>query len=350
MKKDYYEVLGVPRAATDKEIKKAYRKLAMKYHPDRNDGDPGAETKFKEVSEAYSVLSDVEKKLQYDQFGHSGMQGGFREGNFDDFFSNMNSMFGDMFGGHPFGSTGQRRRPMKGADIQLQVAITLKEASTGVKKRIQVNRGCECETCAGIGTKPGIPLSVCNACRGAGEIISNQGFMSVRQTCGTCNGRGKVITDPCATCHGTGIQRKPDMVAVDIPEGIATGQKLRVTGLGQPGPRGIPPGDLYVQVRVIDQSGLDRRGDDIHVKMYVDFSSLALGGALEVETVWGKSKVTIVPGTQMESAYRLKGMGMPNLKGGKRGDHYIQWVVKVPKELDEIQRELLEKYHHSLYN
>ena len=357
MKKDYYDVLDISRDASEKEIKKAYRKLAMKYHPDRNDGDSMAEMKFKEVSEAYTVLSDTEKKMQYDQFGHQGLQGGgFREGNFDDFFSNMNSMFGDMFGGMhsgPFG--GMRgdpygRRQPRGHDINVQILIELADAVTGIKKKLEIQRDCVCDKCGGVGTKPGVPRTTCHTCGGAGQVIMQQAFLNVQQTCPTCMGRGKLVTDPCGSCNGAGIHKKPDMVAIDIPAGISTGQKLRVTGLGQHGPNGAPHGDLYVQVKVQPRPGWDRRGDDIYVTMNVEFSSLALGGLLPTETVWGSHKITIRPGTQVSDTYRIKGKGMPRLKGDGCGDHYIKWGVNVPKDLTKEQRILLEKYHHSLYN
>ena len=345
MNRDFYEVLGVPRDSTPEVIKKAYRKLALKYHPDKNPDDPKAEAKFKETSEAYATLSDPEKRAHYDRFGHSDPDAP-RHSNpmHEDFFANMGDIFGDLFGGRePFS---HRRQPQpNGRDVSAQLLVGFLEAAFGCKKDVTIQREGVCETCHGVGAKPGTPLVTCSACGGMGEVVMNQGFMTIKQTCPHCKGAGKLIGDPCGTCHGNRVVIKKDDVSINVPAGINEGQKLRVAGLGEP-PRssGGRSGDLYATIRIEPHPKFDRDGFDIHTQIEVPFEKLTLGGSIGVETIHGEDRFQVAAGTQDGTTLKLHHQGIPFLKGSAKGDHYIHVRVEIPTNLTPAQRDALKKY------
>jgi len=350
-KRDYYEVLGVSRDASDEEIKKAYRKLAKKYHPDINPGDKEAEAKFKEVNEAYEVLSDPQKRARYDQFGHAGTDpngfgaGGF--GGFGDFdMGGFSDIFETFFGG--FGGSTRRNGPQKGRDIRHSISIAFEEAAFGVEKEINVMKMENCTHCGGSGAKPGTSPVMCSKCKGTGQVQYTQRtafgqFVNVR-TCDACNGEGKVITNPCNVCHGRGTVRKSKKLKVKIPAGIDDGQTISLRGEGEPGKRGGPPGDLFITVNVRPHPLFQRQGMDIICEVPITFAQAALGAELEVPTLDGKVKYTIPEGTQSATVFRLKGKGIPNIRGYGRGDQYVKVIVEVPKNLNERQKELLRQF------
>jgi len=345
MKRDYYEVLGVARNASDEEIKKAYRKLALKYHPDRNPGDKQAEERFKELSEAYSVLSDGERRLQYDRFGHAAFeQGGMGAGGFD-FTAGFEEVLGDLFG--EFFGTGRgrgRQRVRRGHDLQYRLEVSFEEAARGCEKPIVVPRLVPCDTCGGRGTKPGTQPRTCPQCRGAGQIRFQQGFFSIAKTCGQCNGQGTIIPHPCPDCRGAGVQRREHTLNVKVPAGVDTGSRLKLRGEGEsPGPGG-QPGDLYILVQVADHQLFRREGLDVVCDVPVSIAQAALGTELQVPTLDGVTKVKIPPGTQSGTAIRLKGRGFPELGGYDRGDQVVRVVVETPRKLSARQRELLEEF------
>jgi molecular chaperone DnaJ len=349
-KRDYYEVLGINRNAGEQEIKKAYRNLAKKYHPDVNPGDKEAEAKFKEVNEAYSVLIDPEKRSRYDRFGHEGIDtsgfGGF--GDFD--FGSFGDIFESFFGGG-FGSTrhSQRRRgPVKGPDIRYSMEITFEEAAFGVEKVIELEREQRCSVCDGSGCKPGTGFSTCKRCGGTGQIQYKQRtvfgqFVNV-STCSECGGEGQVIEEPCRKCHGTGRVRGTTKIKVKIPAGIDDGQTISLRNEGEPGLRGGPNGDLFVTIRVKEHSLFKRKGYDIICDIPITFVQGALGGELEVPSLDGKIKYTIPEGTQTGSIFRIKGKGIPELHGSGRGDMYIRVNIEVPIRLNEKQKSLLREF------
>lgn len=353
-KRDYYESLGVSKEADASEIKKAYRKLAMKYHPDRNPGDKEAEEKFKEISEAYEVLSDETKRRNYDQFGHDGVNGqgfggfggqGQGFGGFEDMFGDI---FGDMFGGG-FGSSRARRRgPQRGADIRHSITITFEEAAFGKKASIKVNRSEECEECNGTGAKPGTSKKTCPTCNGTGEVRSVQrtpfGNIASSRTCSECDGTGEVIETPCSKCHGRGSNRKVKTIEVDIPAGIDDGQMIKLSGQGEVGEKGAPRGDLYLIVNVKPHSLFTREGNDIHFEMPITFVQAALGDEIEVPTLDGKVQYKIPEGTQTGTVFRLKEKGIPRLRGKSRGDQYVKVTVEIPKKLNDKQKDLLREF------
>jgi len=356
-KRDYYDVLGVSKSADAQEIKKAYRKLAMKYHPDRNPDDKDAEEKFKEINEAYEVLSDESKRSTYDQFGHDGLngQGGFGGGGFgggqgfggfEDIFGDM---FGDIFGGGGFGGSGrQRRGPQRGADIRQGVTISFEEAAFGKKTSIKINRSEGCDACGGSGAKPGTSKKTCPTCNGAGQVRSVQrtpfGNIASTRTCSTCDGSGEVIDSPCTKCHGKGSVRKTKTIEVDIPAGIDDGQMIKLSGQGEVGEKGAPRGDLYILVSVKPHDLFTREGNDIYFEMPITFVQAALGDEIEVPTLDGKVKYTIPEGTQTGTVFRLKEKGIPKIRGNSRGDQYVKVVVEVPKKLNETQKDLLKQF------
>ena len=352
-KRDYYEVLGVEKSASDADIKKAYRKLAKQYHPDVNPDDKVAEAKFKEVSEAYEVLSDSQKRAQYDQFGHAGMDpnsfGGFG-GGFGDFdFGGIGDIFESFFGGSGFGrSTRSRTGPQKGADLKYTMEISFEESAFGIEREITANRFEGCPTCNGSGSKPGTSPKTCAHCNGTGQVQYKQStpfgqFVNVK-TCDVCRGEGKVIVDPCQTCGGKGKIKKNVKIMVNVPAGIDDGQTISLRGEGEPGIRGGPPGDLYIGVRVKPHPLFQRQGNDVICEIPVTFVQAALGSELEVPTLDGKVKYTVPEGTQTGTVFRLKNKGIPFLRGNGRGDQYVKVSVEVPQKLNEKQKSILREF------
>lgn len=356
-KRDYYEVLGVPRDADEAALKKAYRQLAKKYHPDINPGDKEAEAKFKEASEAYAVLSDPEKRRQYDQFGHAAFDGGAGgAGGFD--FNNMGDMgdifgdiFGDLFGG------GSRRRasngPMQGANVRASVRITFEEAFKGVDKELDLNLKEECETCHGTGAKPGTEATTCPKCGGKGQVVYTQqslfGMVRNVTTCPDCNGTGKIIKDKCPDCYGSGYITKRKKIQVSIPAGIDSGQSVRIRGKGEPGINGGPRGDLLVEVIVAQHPKFQRQDMNVFSTESISFPTAVLGGEVRIPTVAGDVMVDVKPGTQSGTKIRLKGKGMPSLRSQSlMGDHYVTLVVDVPTKLNEEQKAALCAYDQTM--
>ena len=358
-KRDYYEVLGVDRGADEATIKKAYRQLAKKYHPDMNPGDKEAEKKFKEASEAYAVLSDAEKRRQYDQFGHAAFeQGGGGAGGFGGFDFNggdMGDIFGDIFG-DLFGGGRSRRAnngPMKGANVRTAVRVTFEEAVFGCEKQLDLNLKDECTTCHGTGAKPGTSPETCPKCGGKCQIVYTQQslFGTVRnvQTCPDCNGSGKIVKEKCADCHGSGYITNRKKIAVTIPAGIDNGQSIRIREKGEPGVNGGPRGDLLVEVQVERHPIFQRQDMNIYSTAPVTFAQAALGGQIHITTVDGDMAYDIKPGTQTDTKIRLKGKGVPSLRNKNiRGDHYVTLVVQVPTKLNEEAKEYLRKYDEAV--
>ena len=359
MSKDYYEQLGVSKSATEAEIKKAYRKLAIKYHPDKNQGDKAAEEKFKEISQAYEVLSDPKKRSQYDQFGHAaftntGRGGG--SGGFHDPFDIFSQVFGGGAGRSSggggsifeelFGSGGRTRRggPVDGADLRYDLEVDFEDAVFGADKKIKIPRMETCSTCKGSGCADGSSRQTCSRCGGSGQVALSQGFFSVRQTCPSCNGEGETITNPCRKCRGEGRVRAEKNLKIHIPPGIDTGSRLRVSGEGEGGIRGGSSGDLYVVMHVKPHEIFQRDGSDILCELPIDYPTAALGDIVQVPTITGKAKMKIPPGTQNGTILRMKDKGMPSLRGGGRGDQHVRIFVEIPKNLNKKQKELLEKY------
>lgn len=335
--RDYYETLGVAKNASDEEIKKAYRKLAMKHHPDRN-SDKGSEEKFKEAKLAYEILSDPEKRSAYDQFGHAGVnpQGsGFSGGGFSDAFGDI---FGDIFGG------GQRRdRVYRGADLRYNLEITLEEAARGTETKIRIPTLEECGTCHGSGSKPGTDAVTCTTCGGHGQVRMQQGFFSVQQTCPRCGGSGKMITNPCTTCHGEGRIKKHKTLSVKIPAGVDTGDRIRLAGEGEAGPNGGPSGDLFVVIHLKEHAVFKRDGDDLHCEMPISFATAALGGEVEIPTLDGHAKIKIPAETQSGKVFRLRNKGIKGVRSPAPGDLLCHMIVETPVNLSERQRELLQE-------
>lgn len=349
-KRDYYAVLGVPRTATEQEIKSAYRKLALKYHPDRNPGNKKAEEHFKECAEAYAVLADPDKRARYDRFGHAGVSGasgaspGFDPSifaEFDDIFGSLGDIFG--FGGM-FGGARRRAGPQRGADLRYDLEISFEQSATGTETTIQIPRQETCETCRGSGAAPGSGPSVCPQCRGTGQLRYQQGFFTVARTCNRCHGTGRVITHPCTECRGLGTTEKLRKITVKIPPGVASGQRLRLAGEGEAGVHGGPPGDLYVVVHVAEHPFFHREGNDLACEIPVNFTTLALGGEIRVPSVLGESETIKVPeGTPTGTVFRLRGKGMPDVSGHGRGDLLVTVQAITPRKLTREQRRLLEQ-------
>ena len=345
--KDFYETLGVARSASDDEIKKAFRKLAMKYHPDRNPDDKAAEEKFKEVQNAYAILSDKEKKAAYDQYGHAGVDPNMGAGGFGGFggFSGAQGVdFGDIFSQMFGGAGGGRAQSYQGADLQYGVEISLEEAAKGIKKRISVPTYEECDVCHGSGAKPGTSASTCSTCHGSGTIHVRQAIFQMQQTCPTCHGSGKEIKEPCIKCRGEGRVKTSKTVEVNIPAGIDDGQRIRLSGEGEPGQHGAPAGDLYVVVQVKAHKPFERNGLDLHCELPVSFATAALGGDVEVPTLDGKVKLSIPSETQTGRRMRVKGKGIKSLRSSAVGDLYCHVVVETPINLTDRQKELLEEF------
>ncbi len=343
-KRDYYEVLGVSRDASPEEIKKAYRRRAHKYHPDRNTSDPDAEIRFKEAAEAYEVLSEPTKRQRYDQFGHAGLRGAglhdFSNVGFDDIFS----MFSDIFGG----GFGGRRRRRAGADLKTEVAITLAEVATGTKKPLEFTRRDFCDTCGGNGAAPGSRRKTCGTCGGYGQVEQAGGlaglFGRVITTCPACSGQGSSITTPCRDCRGSGRIVKQRVLSIEIPPGIHDGQAVRVRGEGEPGEDGMERGSLHCYVRIEEHPFFERHGNDLLCRMPISFTQASLGAKVEVPTLEGKAELKINPGTQHGQLFRLGGLGLPDLRSGRRGDELVQVLVEIPKRLNKDQKALLREF------
>lgn len=352
-KRDYYEVLGVAKNASDEELKKAYRKLAMKYHPDRNPGDAAAEEKFKEAKEAYEMLSDTEKRAAYDRFGHAGVDpnagGGPGAGGFGNFSDAFGDIFGDIFGAAGGrGGGGGRSNVYRGSDLRYSMEIALEQAASGFTTEIKVPSWENCEACSGTGAKPGTKPETCKTCGGQGQVRMQQGFFSIQQTCPTCRGSGKTIPNPCTACDGVGRIRRQKTLEVKIPAGIDDGMRIRSGGNGEPGLNGGPPGDLYVEVSVKPHRVFQREGDDLHCEVPVGFARAALGGSIDVPTLNGKASFDLPEGTQTGKTFRLRGKGVRNVRSSVAGDLYCHVVVETPVKLTDRQRKILEDFESSL--
>jgi molecular chaperone DnaJ len=355
-KKDYYDTLGVPKNASDEDIKKAYRKLAMKHHPDRNQGDSGkaSEEKFKEAKEAYEMLSDSNKRAAYDQYGHAGVDPNMRGGGagaegFGGFAEAFGDIFGDVFTGQQRGGA-QRggRQVYRGGDLSYAMEITLEEAAAGKEAQIRVPSWDDCGTCRGSGAKPGTKVVSCTTCHGHGVVQMRQGFFSMQQTCPQCKGTGKLIPEPCTSCHGVGKTKNNKTLEVKIPAGIDDGMRIRSTGNGEPGTNGGPPGDLYIEIRLKKHDIFERDGDDLHCVVPISFTTAALGGEIEVPTLAGKAAIDIPEGTQAAKQFRLRGKGIKGVRASYPGDLYCHITVETPVKLTEHQRKLLKELDESL--
>jgi molecular chaperone DnaJ len=351
-KKDYYETLGVARNASDADIKKAYRRLAMKYHPDRNPGDKTTEARFKDAKEAYEVLSDSQKRAAYDQFGHAGVDPSAAAGAAGGFYSaggaNFADIFGDVFGDIFGGGRARGAQVFRGANLRYSLELSLEDAVRGTEVRIRVPAMEKCDACQGSGAKVGTSSTVCRTCGGHGQVRMQQGFFSVQQTCPKCHGAGKVITDPCPTCHGAGRVQHTKTLSVKVPAGVDEGDQIRLAGEGEAGENGGPPGDLFVQIRLKPHSLFKREQDDLYCEMPVSFATAVLGGELEVPTLDGRASIKIPPGTQSEKLFRLRGKGVRNVRSGQTGDLYCRISVETPVNLTARQKELLQELDHSL--
>ncbi len=343
-KRDYYEVLGVNRDASEEDIKKAYRRMAMKYHPDRNPDNPKAEESFKEAKEAYEILSDGQKRAAYDQYGHAGVDQqagmGAGMGGFGGFADTFSDIFGDIFGG----GRGGRGGVYRGADLRYNLEISLEEAARGTETRIRIPTMEECDTCRGTGAKPGTHPVTCNTCGGAGQVRLQQGFFSIQQTCPKCHGTGKVIPEPCPACHGAGRVKRHKTLSVKIPAGIDEGDRIRLAGEGEAGVAGGPPGDLYVQIHLRPHHVFQRDHDDLHCEMPISFTVAALGGEIEIPTLDGAAKIRIPPETQTGKVFRLRGKGIKGVRSHTPGDLLCHVVVETPVNLTERQKELLREF------
>ena len=350
-KRDYYEVLGVSKDASAQELKKAYRRVAMKFHPDRNPDNAEAEEKFKEASEAYEILSDSQKKAAYDQYGHAGVDGsagmggggfGGGAGNFSDIFGDV---FGDIFGG---GGGGRRGGPARGADLRYTLELGLEEAVKGTTVKIKVPTLVECEVCDGSGAKPGTKPTTCATCGGVGQVRMQQGFFSVQQTCPTCRGTGKTIADPCTSCHGQGRVEETKTLSVKVPPGVDTGDRIRLAGEGEAGTDGGPAGDLYVQVSVREHEFFQRDGKNLYCEVPISIFEACLGGEIEVPTLDGRVKLKIPEETQTGKLFRMRGKGVVPVRGGSAGDLLCRVILETPVNLTKRQKELLNELHGSM--
>lgn len=345
--RDYYEILGVARNASETDIKKAYRKLAMKYHPDRNPGDKSAEEKFKDAQQAYEILTNPQKRAAYDQFGHAGVDpsagvgagpwGAAGPGGFSDIFSDV---FGDIFGGGRRGGT----RVHRGADLRYGLSLTLEQAVRGTTTQIRVPALEVCDACHGTGARAGTSPSTCPTCGGHGQVRMQQGFFSIQQTCPSCRGTGKVIADACRECHGEGRVKHTKTLSVKVPAGVDDGDQIRLAGEGEAGEQGGPAGDLYVEIRIKPHPIFKREGDDLYCEMPVSFVTAALGGELEIPTLGGRASLKIPPETQTEKLFRLRGKGVKGVRSGHTGDLYCRVTVETPVNLTEHQKQLLSEF------
>ncbi len=346
-KRDFYEVLGVNRDAADDEIKKAYRKLAMKFHPDRNPDNPKAEEQFKEAKEAYEILSDPQKRAAYDQYGHAGVDpqagvgGGFGGAGMGGFADAFGGIFDEIFGGRAGG--GGRSNIYRGADLRYNLEITLEQAAFGTETKIRIPTMEECERCHGSGAKPGTQPKTCPTCSGSGQVRLQQGFFSIQQTCPKCHGTGRIIPEPCTECHGAGRLKQHKTLAVKIPAGVDEGDRIRLSGEGEHGVNGGPPGDLYVQIHLKQHPVFQREHNDLHCEMPISFTTAALGGEIEITTLDGVAKIKIPPETQSGKVFRLRGKGIKGVRSSTHGDLLCHVAVETPVNLTERQRELLRE-------
>ncbi len=348
-KRDYYEILGVDQSAGDEEIKKAYRKIALENHPDRNPDDAAAEARFKEAADAYAILSDKEKRARYDQYGHAGMEGmggGGGFSNVDDIFAH----FGDLFGGGRGGGIfeqffgGGRSRSRRGSSLRVDLQLSLEDVAQGVKKTIEISRSEACNNCSGSGAKPGTQPKSCSTCGGHGEVINNQGFLSIRQTCPSCRGQGTIIDSPCPNCRGRGVTPKKAPINITIPAGIEEGHVERIVGQGEPGDKGAPPGDLVVVIHVEPHQIFTRHGDDLLAQITTRYRQAVLGDSVELPTITGETVVLKIPaGTQPGDRLRIRNHGLPRMDGYGKGNLVVQVQVTVPKKPSSEQQELLLK-------
>ncbi len=350
-KRDYYEVLGVPKNASDEEIKKAYRKQAMKHHPDRNQGDAAkvAEEKFKESKEAYEMLADPQKRAAYDQHGHAGVDPNMRGGGegHAGFAEAFGDIFGDMFG-QQRGRSGGGRQVFRGNDLSYAMEVTLEEAARGKEAQIRIPSWDTCDLCHGSGAKPGTQVKTCGTCHGQGTVQIRQGFFSVQQTCPTCRGTGKLIPEPCTACSGQGKIKRQKTLEIKIPAGIDGGMRIRSANNGEPGTNGGPTGDLYIEIRLKKHDIFEREGDDVHCSVPVSFAAAAMGGEIEVPTLSGKAAIDIPEGTQTGKQFRLRGKGIKGVRASYPGDLYCHIVIETPVKLSEHQRKLLREFDESL--
>jgi molecular chaperone DnaJ len=354
-KRDYYEVLGVPRNADEDDIKKAYRKLAMKHHPDRNQGDKAkaSEEKFKEAKEAYEMLTDPQKRAAYDQYGHAGVDPNMGAGRgpgpegFGGFAEAFGDIFGDIFGGGG-GRRGGAQQVYRGNDLSYAMEITLEEAARGKDTQIRIPTWDTCDTCKGSGAKPGTSPKTCSTCSGSGTVHLRQGFFSIQQTCPHCHGSGKIIPDPCTACNGAGKIKRQKTLEVKIPAGINEGMRIRSAGNGEPGTNGGPSGDLYIEIRVKPHDIFERDGDDLHCTVPVGLTTAALGGTIEVPTLGGNAEIDLPEGTQHGKTFRLRGKGIKGIRSSYPGDLYAHVAVETPVKLTEHQRKLLKELDDSL--
>ena len=352
-KRDYYEVLGVAKNVPEEELKKAYRKLAMKHHPDRNPGDKTSEEKFKEAKEAYEMLSDPEKRAAYDRFGHAGVDpnaGGAGGQDFSGFADAFGDIFGDIFGASrgKSGAGGGRSNVSRGSDLRYAMEITLEQAAAGFSTEIRVPSWESCTTCEGTGAKPGTKAETCKTCGGQGQVRMQQGFFSIQQTCPSCHGSGKTIPNPCKPCDGVGRVRKQKTLEVKIPAGIDDGMRIRSAGNGEPGLNGGPPGDLYVEISVKVHRVFQRDGDDLHCEVPVGFARAALGGSIDVPTLNGRASFDLPEGTQTGKTFRLRSKGIKNVRSGVQGDLYCHVLLETPVKLSDHQKKILKSFEDSL--
>ncbi len=350
-KRDFYEVLGVGRDASERDIKKAYKRLAMKYHPDRNSGDAGAAEKFKEVKEAYEILTDAQKKAAYDQYGHAAFEqgaGGFGGGGFGGGGADFGDIFGDVFGAiFGGGRRGGGPRAQRGSDLRYNMELSLEEAVRGCSKEIEVPTLVHCDACDGSGAKKGTSAQTCGTCHGHGQVQMRQGFFAVQQTCPTCHGKGKIIKDPCNVCHGQGRKQKTNTLNVKIPAGVDTGDRIRLSGEGEAGEMGAPAGDLYVQVHVKEHHIFERDGNNLYCEVPVSFAMAALGGEVEVPPLAGRGSVKVPAETQTGRMFRMRGKGVKGVRSAALGDLIVKLVVETPVNLSARQKELLKEFEES---